>query len=92
MITLKTKRVWRVIDASKVKSDEDCELPAGEYEMERIANPRGHSDAPWFVLKGTKKGRAEMAWRQHIRPDDQPPSDFDVEIIEDGAPLAPDNG
>jgi hypothetical protein len=39
-------------------------LMPGRHELERIRCPLGH-DCYWLVLKGTKIGMAEAAWRQH---------------------------
>ena len=43
---------------------EDTVVSAGRHEIERINNPLGHNNAPWLVLKGTRIGQAEKAWRQ----------------------------
>ena len=53
------KRDWMMIDG---ETGEDKTITAGRHEIERIDNPFGH-DNPWLVLKGSKIGRAENAWR-----------------------------
>lgn len=68
-LILTLKRPWSVPDAT---SDDTVTaiIPAGSHEVERIPNPcgggrgRGHRNSPWLVLKGTKIGMAEGAWRQ----------------------------
>lgn len=54
------KKDWEVPDGST--TNQKAIIPAGRHEIERIPNPRGY-DAPWLVLKGTKIGQAEGAWR-----------------------------
>jgi hypothetical protein len=53
------KRTWDLIDGETHKR---VPVKPGRYELDRIFNPFGHI-APWLVLKGTKIGQAEGAWR-----------------------------
>ena len=71
------KRDWEVHDGSQ--KEKGGTITAGRHEIERIDNPLGY-DAPWLVLKGTKLGQAEGAWRQWSGPEWE---DWEV-VIEDG--------
>jgi len=57
-----TKKPWNLIDAGQLPSKRNITLPPGRYEVEKVPNPLGHT-GPWLVLKGTKIGMAEKAWR-----------------------------
>lgn len=59
-ITATLKQDWEMINAD---NDRVAVVTAGVHELERIENPFGHA-APWLVIKGTKIGQAEGAWRQ----------------------------
>lgn len=99
MIKVRLKRLWHLIDGS---SDNAADVPVdtGTYELERIPNPFGHT-GNWLVLKGTKIGMGEKAWKQWINgvkvsqpghPDFGMPIDHgNLEIVleEDGQLISP---
>lgn len=60
-ITATLKKTWTLLDGSTTDGRADVE--AGRYELERIPCPYGHP-CDWLVIKGTKIGMAEGAWRQ----------------------------
>ncbi|MBI2482837.1 hypothetical protein HYV74_01505 [Candidatus Uhrbacteria bacterium] len=62
-ISITTREAICIIDSTKRREDPcaHVELAPGRYELEEIQNPYGF-DAPWFVLKGTKRGMARKAW------------------------------
>lgn len=99
MITATLKKAWEMVDA-KNSAKEHTIVEPGTYELERIENPYGHN-AKWLVLKGTKIGMAEGAWRQWIngtlanrvghanygKPTDW--DEFEIILIEDGVLIPP---
>jgi hypothetical protein len=60
---VRTKTVWKLVDGSK-PGTAYFNLQPGRHELERIPNPRIKNGVPWLVLKGTKIGWAECAWKQ----------------------------
>ena len=56
------KKTWELIDGAS-NGRAKVQAGPGEVELERIPNPYGHQ-ADWLVLKGTRIGMAEGAWRQ----------------------------
>lgn len=84
---------WKALDFS-LPTTTYVTVSAGTHEVERIPNPRGY-DGNVLVLKGTKIGMAEGAWRQwapgQINDNLAHPNfgkvidwgDFTVEIVED---------
>lgn len=60
-ITATLKRTWTLLDGST--ADGCVDIEAGRYEIERVPCPYGHP-CDWLVIKGTKIGMAEGAWRQ----------------------------
>jgi hypothetical protein len=54
------KRTWNLIEAG---TGQRVLIPPGRYELVRINNPFGH-EAKWLVIKGTKAGQTDCAWRQ----------------------------
>ena len=56
------KKSLSLVDSSKLPSKRNVMLTPGRHEVERVTNPLGHT-GPWLVLKGTKIGMAEKAWR-----------------------------
>lgn len=59
--TTKTQR--KLCDGSK-PGTAYFNLQPGRHELERVPNPKIKNGALWLVLKGTKIGMAEKAWRQ----------------------------
>lgn len=58
---------WILIDASSGKP-EPCYVPAGEYSLERIANPLAPTGRDWIVLKNTAVGGNEEFWKTMDQP------------------------
>lgn len=56
---LNLKMRWPVINA--VKPLENCYIPPGRHEIERIPSPFG-TKSFWIVLKGTTIGMTEEFW------------------------------
>ena len=93
-----TKREWEMPDASTLPA-KHVNVAAGRYELERIPNPTGTSDCNWLVLKGTKTGMAEGAWKRWINgsanvsdfPEVKPMDweDFEIVLEEDGELVSP---
>lgn len=52
----------------------------GTFELERVANPRGH-EAPWLVLKGTLVGMTEGAWKNWPVADGVEPGSDEFHIV-----------
>jgi hypothetical protein len=61
-------RDWEAVDATKPKEVDArtvyTTISKGVHEIERIHNPSINNGIPWLVLKGTKIGGSEFAWRQ----------------------------
>jgi hypothetical protein len=68
-------REWVAVDGTTGKA---VGIPAGTYEVERIANPLGHA-APWLTLKGTLIGGCEGYWRDWPGPADD---EFTVRVLD----------
>lgn len=93
-ITVTTKIDWELVDATDGTSTKHKTIPAGTYELERIPNPLGLK-IPWLVLKGTKIGKGEKAWKGWINGalnDDGNPIDwkeYEIVLYEDGQLVPP---
>ncbi len=99
MILVTLKREWEMLDFSS-DPPKKVVVPAGEHELERIDNPY-HPGVKCLVLKGTRTGMAENAWRQWINgvisnvpghPNHGKPidwKDFEIILEEDGVLVPP---
>jgi hypothetical protein len=81
------KRTWQMNDFSKPQNSDLVDVSAGEYELERIANPHGHR-CTCLVLKGTMIGWAEPAWLAQIGPSSRKYPEFEI-ILEENGRLVP---
>ena len=52
----------------------------GCHEIERIKNPLNNGES-WLVLKGTRTGQSESAWRILTKKDKNNSTETDFEII-----------
>ncbi len=84
------RQAYKLIDATNTDDRKYHELQPGEYQVERAANPFGHTDAPWIVLKGTKIGAAEGSIRQWCSGENDPNPPW-VKLYDDNGVLLPDN-